>query len=77
MIAEYLPDLDTVGFIDNKNCIIINHNNYREKISKVILGKFINYKNLINNARNLVINNHTSLHRFNQLKGIIDELYSL
>jgi len=73
LLAKHSPDLDKIGFIENKHYIKIDKDNFFTILSDVLENPR-KYKNVREEGRKFVFENHTDENRFNQLKQIIEEL---
>ncbi|MFX0134335.1 MAG: glycosyltransferase, partial [Candidatus Hodarchaeota archaeon] len=67
LFAQESDDLALLGFEDNKNCIIFNKKNFKQKAYDYLKNKE-NYVKIIENGRKLVLEKHTLSKRIQILK---------
>jgi len=73
LLASYSPDLDRIGFVENKHYVKIDKDNFFTTLNNVLKNPE-KYENIRKEGRKFVLENHTDENRFNQLKQIIKEL---
>jgi hypothetical protein len=73
LLANYTPDLDKLGFVDDKNYINITKENFFSKLDDILKNPE-KYEQIRRNGRKLVLKNFSDLNRFKQFKNIIYEL---
>lgn len=73
LLAEHTPDLDKIGFIENKHYVKINKDNFFTLLDNVLKNPD-KYENIRKEGRKFVFENHTDEHRFEQLKKTIENL---
>ena len=73
VLAPKPEDADELGFVDGKNFVEINKNNFVEKI-RYYLKNEEERQNIVNNASKLVLEHHTTEKRTTQLINFLHEL---
>ena len=72
LLGKWIPDLDTLGFVDHKHYIAIDENNFSEVLQEV-LDNPKKYEDIRKHGRDFVLNNFTEEHSLEKLKRILDE----
>lgn len=58
--VQWLPELDQLGFVDGKNCIVVNKANFDSKIKQFLDDDIENYQEIADKGRELVLSRYTS-----------------
>ena len=72
LLAEYTSDLDNLGFKNGENYISVDKDNFFE-ILDYIISRSEKYRDIRMNGRQLILDNHTNINRFEQFREIISQ----